>query len=95
MGKPRRRYVVCIQTEGMEDLELRKLYEVLEDEAAGSRGYLRVVDETGEDYLYPMELFAPVQVPETTERALATALTARSGRVRQLARAAAAGERRG
>jgi len=82
MSKPRRRYVVCIQTEGMEDLELRKLYEVLDDEAAASRGYLRVVDESGEDYLYPKELFAPVEVPQTTERALATVVTAKSGRGR-------------
>jgi len=72
MSKPRRRYVVCIQPEGAEDLELRKLYEVREDAAAGRRGYLRVVDESGEDYLYPKEFFAPVEVPEDTERALAT-----------------------
>jgi hypothetical protein len=69
MSKPRRRYVVCVQAEGAEGLELRKLYEVREDETAGSRGYLRVVDESGEDFLYPKECFAPVDVPEDTERA--------------------------
>jgi len=82
MSKPRRRYVVCIRRVGAEDLELRKLYEVRADEAAGKRGYLRVVDESGEDYLYPKECFAPVELPEHTERALATAGTARSSRVR-------------
>ncbi len=82
MSKPRRRYVVCIQTEGAEDLELRKLYEVLEDQAAERRGYLRVVDESGEDYLYPKDLFAPVELPEDTKRALANAGTTRSSRPR-------------
>jgi len=61
MSKPRRRYVVCIHTEGAEDLELRKLYQVREDETAERRGHLRVVDESGEDYLYPKEFFAPVE----------------------------------
>ncbi len=72
MSKPKKRYVVCVQVEGAEDLELRKLYEVREDEAASRRGYLRVVDESGEDYLYPKEFFAAVEVPQDTERALAT-----------------------
>jgi len=73
MSKPRPRYVVCIHTEGAEDLELRKLYQVREDETAEGRGHLRVVDESGEDYLYPKEFFALVELPEDTERALATA----------------------
>ncbi len=71
MSKAKRRYVVCVRAVGAEDLDLRKLYEVREDEAAGRRGYLRVVDESGEDYLYPEEFFAPVEIPEDTERALA------------------------
>ena len=80
MSKPRRRYVVCVRTEGAEDLELRKLYQVREDETAQRRGHLRVVDESGEDYLYPKEFFAPVELPEDTERALATAGTPRPSR---------------
>jgi hypothetical protein len=82
MIKPRRRYVVCIHTDGAEDLELRKLYQVREDETAERRGHLRVVDESGEDYLYPKEFFAPVEVPENTERALAAAGGAKSSRPR-------------
>lgn len=82
MSKPRRRYVVCIHTEGAEDLELRKLYQVRQDEKAERRGHLRVVDESGEDYLYPKEFFAPVEVPVDTERALANAGTPRSSRPR-------------
>jgi hypothetical protein len=80
MSKPRRRYVVCVRSEGAEDLELRKLYQVREDETAQRRGHLRVVDESGEAYLYPKECFAPVEVPEDTERVLATAGTPRSSR---------------
>ena len=82
MRKSRRKYVVCIRTTGAEDLELRKLYKVRDDEAAGKRGYLRVVEESGDDYLSPKEFFAPVELPESTQRALATAGATRSVRVR-------------
>jgi len=82
MSKSRRRYVVCIHAEGAEDLEPRKLYQVREDVAAERRGHLRVVDESGEDYLYPKEFFAPVEVPEDTERALGSVGAARSSRPR-------------
>jgi len=70
MSKPRRRYVVCIRRVGAEDLELRKLYEVRADEAAGKRGYLRVVDESGEDYLYPAGLFVPFRPSLSLQAAL-------------------------
>ncbi len=69
----KRRYVICLRTDGAEDLEVRKLYEVIDDAASEQRGHLRVVDESGEDYLYPEEFFAAVDVPEETERALASA----------------------
>ena len=68
----KRRYVICLRNEGAEDLELRKLYEVIRDESSERSGLLRVVDESGEDYLYPEEFFAAVEVPEETERALAS-----------------------
>jgi hypothetical protein len=65
-------YVVCIRNEGFESsLALRKLYRVLPDSGAEVKSLIRVVDETGEDYLYPDELFAPVAVPEDTAAALA------------------------
>ena len=70
MDGTKRRYVICLRNNGAEDLEVRKLYEVVEDGTSEARGHLRVVDESGEDYLYPEELFAPVEVPEDTERAL-------------------------
>lgn len=68
-------YVICIRTEGSEDLEVRKLYRILPDESAASRGHIRVIDESGEDYLYPAEWFLPVAVSEEVERALASLST--------------------
>ncbi len=70
MQRTKRRYVICLRTDGAKDLELRKLYEVIHDAASEQRGHLRVVDESGEDYLYPEEFFATVEVPEETQRAL-------------------------
>ena len=52
--------VLCVRNEGYPaGLELRKVYRVLADERASERGLLRVIDESGEDYLYPEECFAP------------------------------------
>ncbi|MFQ5503704.1 MAG: hypothetical protein ACE5F1_02775 [Planctomycetota bacterium] len=45
-------------------LELRKVYRALPDPAAEGRGLVRVVDESGEDYLYPRAFFVPIEVPE-------------------------------
>jgi hypothetical protein len=64
------RFVVCIRTDGEDDLEPRKLYQVLPDRAAARDDYLRVIDESGEDYLYPAELFAPLKLPAATTRLL-------------------------
>jgi hypothetical protein len=66
----KRTYVVCIRGEESSDIEVRKIYEVLPDEIAAKRGYVRVVDESGEDYVYPEECFAPVHLAEETVRAL-------------------------
>jgi hypothetical protein len=61
--KPQPRFVLCIRNEGSDDLEPRKVYQVLPDRAAARGGYLRVIDESGEDYLYPAEYFVPVKLP--------------------------------
>ena len=53
-------FVVCIRNEGCEDLQLRKLYPQLPDESSARSGFIRVIDESGEDYLYPMSHFAEV-----------------------------------
>jgi len=64
MGDGNERFVICIKNEGYHaSLEQRKIYRVLPDDAAESKGMLRVVDESGEDYLFPGDFFVPVEVP--------------------------------
>jgi len=67
------RFVVCVKNEDCEDLEIRKIYQVLPDEAAAEDGYLRVIDESGEDYLYPASYFFPVVLPQEAEKELLSA----------------------
>ena len=64
-------YVVCVRNDECEDLEIRKIYQILPDKRAARDGYLRVVDESGEDYLYPETYFAPVTLPQQAQRAVA------------------------
>lgn len=65
------RFAVCIRNDGYEvSLELRKLYEILDDAEAREPGQVRVIDESGEDYLYPDDYFALVQLPAATEKAI-------------------------
>jgi len=63
MREKRRRYALCVQADAEEDLQVRKVYEVLPDEMAATRGHLRIVDESGEDYLYPAESFVLLDLP--------------------------------
>jgi len=66
-----KRFAVCIKNEGAEEsLELRKIYEILNDPAAEQHNYVRVVDEEGEDYLYPKAWFLPLDLTDTVEEAL-------------------------
>jgi len=58
-------FVICTDNRGYEvSLEVRKLYEVFSDLDADKHGYLRVVDESGEDYLYPKSCFLDVDLPD-------------------------------
>jgi hypothetical protein len=67
------RFVVCLSNGGYPaSLEVRKLYAVLADADAESQGLLRVIDESGEDYLYPASRFAAVELPAGIVRALST-----------------------
>ncbi len=50
-------FTFCIENNGCEDIEKRKFYQILPDEKAASEGYLRVIDESQEDYLYPESYF--------------------------------------
>jgi len=70
MDTTNRRFVVCVSNEGCEDLERRKLYEVVEDKSASKGGFIRVVDESGDDYLYPAKNFAAVELPADVVEAL-------------------------
>jgi hypothetical protein len=66
-------FALCIRDDGSEDLERRKLYQVLPDREAAREGYLRIVDESGEDYLYPSELFVALRLPAAIARVLMSA----------------------
>jgi len=56
------RYALCLENKDCEDLEKRKVYQVLPDDDAKQEGYLRVIDESGEDYLYPESYFILIQL---------------------------------
>ena len=60
-----------MRNEDCEDLELRKVYQVLPDKRADRDGYIRVVDESGEDYLYPESYFVFVRLPRRAQDAVA------------------------
>lgn len=67
MTKAKPKFVICSDNEGFEaSLELRKLYRVLPDERADRHQQIRVIDESGEDYLYPAQFFIPVDLPAST-----------------------------
>ncbi len=64
------KFALCIENSACEDLERRKIYRVLPDAKAAQDGYLRVVDESGEDYLYPQSYFVILKLPPRAEEAL-------------------------
>jgi hypothetical protein len=71
MTKAERQFAVCVKNKNYgAALELRKLYQVVADATAAKLHQIRVIDESGEDYLYPEEYFVPVQLPHSTERAI-------------------------
>ena len=64
-------FAICVHNgEYAGTLELRKVYEVVDDPVAAERNFVRVIDESGEDYLYPQSWFVPVAVPESVEQLL-------------------------
>ena len=75
----RRRFVLCVRNGSYKaSLQPRKVYRVIEDPEAEARKLLRVIDESGEDYLFPASLFVPIEVPARA----ATAFTAEATAVR-------------
>jgi len=70
MIQPAQPFVLCLDNQGYPaSLEPRKIYRVLGDPPSEARGFLRVIDESGEDYLYPARFFVPIELPEEAERA--------------------------
>jgi hypothetical protein len=64
-------FAVCVNNaEYPASLELHKIYRVLPDEDAALDGDVRVIDESGEDYLYPAEWFVPIELPQALEKSL-------------------------
>jgi hypothetical protein len=69
--RPAARFAVCIRNKGYEaSLEVGKLYRVIADQDAETRGYLRIVDESGEDYGYAADRFFAIDLPKPLEKAL-------------------------
>ena len=63
-------FALCLENKDCQDLQKRKIYQILTDDATAKEGYLRVVDESGEDYLYTESYFMLVQLPRKTQDAL-------------------------
>lgn len=71
MNASDRYFVICIDnSEYPVSLERRKIYEAIRDSEAAKHAQIRVVDESGEDYLYSAALFVPVKLPKDTEEAV-------------------------
>jgi len=71
MAKATKRLFICLNNAGYEvSLEPRKIYVALPDMKAARTGYLRIIDESGEDYLYPAQRFVAADLPASTRRAV-------------------------
>jgi hypothetical protein len=75
MPKPlSKQFVVCVQNEGYSaSLEKRKIYVTLRDPAAEKHGHLRVIEESGDDYLYPKAFFRSIALPQSIKKAVLAA----------------------
>jgi hypothetical protein len=66
--------VICVENEGHPvSLEKRKIYVALSDPVSEEHGLIRVIDESGEDYLYPREFFLPIALPQSVRKAVLAA----------------------
>ena len=70
MEKEEKIFALCVENKDCEDLEKRKIYQVLRDEEAEKEGYFRIIDESGEDYLYPQSYFVLVKLSREAQEAL-------------------------
>jgi hypothetical protein len=69
----KKQFMLCVENRACKDLERRKIYQALPDDDASKEGYLRVIDESGEDYLYPESYFILLQLPREAQEALQVA----------------------
>ena len=75
MRSTTKQFVVCLKNKGYEvSLERRKIYQVLPDPGAEKHRQVRVIDESGEDYLFPQSFFAPIELPQPIRRAVLAAV---------------------
>lgn len=72
MIKEKMDFVLCIENKDCEDLEKRKVYQIIPDKKAESEGYFRIIDESGDDYLYPQSYFIAIQLPKEAHNILGT-----------------------
>ena len=71
MKQEKLHFVVCVKNRNyLVSLERYKIYRVLPDAVAERKKYIRIVDESGEDYLYPQSYFVSINLPKTLEKAL-------------------------
>lgn len=63
MNRKHVEFALCVRNEGYDDLEVWKLYQVVSDPKAGGLGCIWVIDESGEDYLYPADGFVAIDIP--------------------------------
>ena len=74
MAITRRPLVLCLRNHGYEvSLERRKIYASIPDSDAAKHRQIRIIDESGEDYLYPVSFFAAVELPQSVRRAMLAA----------------------
>ena len=72
--RPRAAFVICVENEGYESsLEVRKVYQVIPDRGAAAADLIRVIDESGEDYLFPIAFFQPITLVSSLRRKLGLA----------------------
>jgi hypothetical protein len=75
MASNPKKFVVCLRNKGYEaSLEQLKIYRLLPDREAEKHKLIRVIDESGEDYLFPASFFAPIELPEPIRRAIRAAI---------------------
>ena len=73
-GPAGKQFVVCVKNRGYRaSLVVRRIYELVPDAEASKRGLSRVIDESGEDYLYPSSFFVAIELPRPVQRAIAGA----------------------